>query len=247
MRLSRRASPRWWRRRRRISRTANCRQAYSRAGRAEHLYRHRFEAAASRQALSGGSAVRSPPRRLRRSRRIRPLGDRPVAVPAGVRPSQRPHACRARQPLHRDPAQRRRQSKPGMETMIAGVSPLPAPVRRRSITLGRGTEFAAWTHLDVGLGVDTWYRDPQAPWQEGTVENARGRLRRHRSRKCGTSERRRKSSARRRWRLREWRNNVAAAEVAFRQELTSLPRAQAPCPRHDAADASQKPQDPAVR
>lgn len=69
-----------------------------------------------------------------------------------------------------------RQSKPVMEGLIAGLSPLPHQARR-SITFDRGTEFSAWLHLQTGLGTQTWFCDPQAPWQKGTVENTNNRLR----------------------------------------------------------------------
>ena len=33
--------------------------------------------------------------------------------------------------------------------------------------------------MQAGLGVQTWFYDPQSPWQKGTVENTNGRLRRY--------------------------------------------------------------------
>jgi IS30 family transposase len=75
-----------------------------------------------------------------------------------------------------------RQSKPIMEGLIEGLSPLPKHARR-SITFDRGTEFSAWMHLKDGLGVDPWFCDPQSPWQKGTVENTNDRLRRYLPRK----------------------------------------------------------------
>ena len=41
----------------------------------------------------------------------------------------------------------------------------------------RGTEFSAWRRLESGIGAASWFCDPQAPWQKGTVENTKGRLR----------------------------------------------------------------------
>lgn len=70
-----------------------------------------------------------------------------------------------------------RQSKPIMEALISGLSILPADARR-SITFDRGTEFSAWPQLKDGMGTDSWFCDPQAPWQKGTVENTNNRLRR---------------------------------------------------------------------
>ncbi|WP_171169620.1 IS30 family transposase [Ruegeria sp. HKCCA0370] len=71
-----------------------------------------------------------------------------------------------------------RQSKPIMEALIEGLAPLPADARR-SITFDRGTEFSAWQRLKDGMGADSWFCDPQAPWQKGTVENTNNRLRRY--------------------------------------------------------------------
>jgi len=69
-----------------------------------------------------------------------------------------------------------RRSKPIMEALIRGLSPLPAAARQ-SITFDRGTEFSAWRYLAPGIGAESWFCDPQAPWQKGTVENTNNRLR----------------------------------------------------------------------
>lgn len=74
-----------------------------------------------------------------------------------------------------------RQSKPIMDGLIDALSPLPY-VARRSITFDRGTEFTDWPYLQAGLGVQTWFCDPQAPWQKGTVENTNRRARKWLSR-----------------------------------------------------------------
>jgi IS30 family transposase len=74
-----------------------------------------------------------------------------------------------------------RQSKPIMEDLIAVLGPLPHTARR-SITFDRGTEFTDWPHLQAGLGAETWFCNPQSPWQKGTVENTNGRVRRWLSR-----------------------------------------------------------------
>ena len=71
-----------------------------------------------------------------------------------------------------------RQSKPIMEALIHGLAPLPAEARQ-SITFDRGTEFSAWQRLKDGIGADSWFCDPQAPWQKGTVENTNNRLRKY--------------------------------------------------------------------
>lgn len=69
-----------------------------------------------------------------------------------------------------------RKSRPVMEGIISGFSPLPFHARR-SITFDRGFESTAWSHLQTGLGVAIWFCDPQAPWQKGTNENTNGRAR----------------------------------------------------------------------
>lgn len=74
-----------------------------------------------------------------------------------------------------------RQSKPIMNGLIEVLAPLPAAARR-SITFDRGTEFTDWPYLQAGLGVQTWFCDPQSPWQKGTVENTNRRARRWLSR-----------------------------------------------------------------
>lgn len=71
-----------------------------------------------------------------------------------------------------------RRSLPVMEQLIENLGRLPQHARR-SITFDRGTEFTAYDHLKRGAGVDTWFCDPQAPWQKGTVENTNGRLRKY--------------------------------------------------------------------
>jgi IS30 family transposase len=71
-----------------------------------------------------------------------------------------------------------RQSMPLMEQIIVALASLPAGARQ-SFTFDRGTEFMAWRRLKDGLGADTWFCDPSAPWQKGTVENTNGRLRRY--------------------------------------------------------------------
>jgi IS30 family transposase len=70
-----------------------------------------------------------------------------------------------------------RRSRPVMDGLIASLSPLPA-FARQSITFDRGLEFLAWPYLQAGLGIATWFCDPQSPWQKGTVENTNGRVRR---------------------------------------------------------------------
>ena len=58
------------------------------------------------------------------------------------------------------------------------MEPLPQPARK-SITFDRGFEFRAWRKLKSGIGTDSWFCDPQAPWQKGSVENLNKRARRY--------------------------------------------------------------------
>lgn len=82
-----------------------------------------------------------------------------------------------------------RQSKPNMEALIHGLAPLPANLRQ-SGTFDRGTEFSAWKHLKAGIGADAWFCDPQAPYQNGTVENTNNRLRKYLPRSTASIRRR---------------------------------------------------------
>ncbi len=70
-----------------------------------------------------------------------------------------------------------RRSCPIMDGLINSLSSLPAHAQS-SITFDRGLEFLAWPYLQAGLGVTTWFCDPQSPWQKGTVKNTNGRVRR---------------------------------------------------------------------
>jgi len=55
------------------------------------------------------------------------------------------------------------------------LSPLP-PTLRRSITFDRGTEFAAYSTLRAKLGMISYFCQPSAPWQKGSVENTNVRI-----------------------------------------------------------------------
>ncbi len=74
-----------------------------------------------------------------------------------------------------------RQSRPIMEGLVRVLHSLPHRARR-SITFDRGTEFTDWPYLQAGIGMQTWFCDPQSPWQKGTVENTNGRARKWLSR-----------------------------------------------------------------
>ena len=71
-----------------------------------------------------------------------------------------------------------RKSRPLMNKLINEMSPLPANARR-SITFDRGLEFSSWRELHKGMGTKSWFCDPQAPWQKGSVENMNKRVRRY--------------------------------------------------------------------
>jgi len=57
-----------------------------------------------------------------------------------------------------------------MNKLMDVMEPLPQPARR-SITFDRGFEFREWRRLKSGIGTESWFCDPQAPWQKGSVEN----------------------------------------------------------------------------
>ncbi|MGR9244186.1 IS30 family transposase (plasmid) [Rhizobium leguminosarum] len=71
-----------------------------------------------------------------------------------------------------------RHSGPIMDKIIRAFSSLPA-FARQSFTFDRGTEFAGFRALEDGIGARSWFCDPSAPWQKGTVENANKRIRRY--------------------------------------------------------------------
>lgn len=74
-----------------------------------------------------------------------------------------------------------RQSRPVMNGLVQALQALPH-LARRSITFDRGTEFTDWPYLQASIGTQTWFCDPQSPWQKGTVENTNGRVRKWLSR-----------------------------------------------------------------
>lgn len=71
-----------------------------------------------------------------------------------------------------------RRSKPIMNRLIDLMSPLPQ-FARRSLTFDHGLEFFSWRELEKGIGTQTWFCDPKAPWQKGSVENMNKRVRRY--------------------------------------------------------------------
>ena len=65
-----------------------------------------------------------------------------------------------------------------MNTLMNVMEPLLQTVRR-AITFDRGFEFREWRKLKSGIGTESWFCDPQAPWQKGSVENLNKRARRY--------------------------------------------------------------------
>ncbi|KQQ44778.1 transposase [Rhizobium sp. Leaf311] len=74
-----------------------------------------------------------------------------------------------------------RQSRPVMDGLVRALQALPH-LARRSITFDRGTEFTDWPYLQASIDTQTWFCDPQSPWQKGTVENTNRRVRKWLSR-----------------------------------------------------------------
>ncbi|RXR24717.1 IS30 family transposase [Sphingobium fluviale] len=72
---------------------------------------------------------------------------------------------------------RSRHSAGVMAGIERQLGPLPAMLRR-SMTFDRGTEFASYPVLASSLGIASYFCQPSAPWQKGSVENGNGRLRR---------------------------------------------------------------------
>jgi transposase, IS30 family len=75
--------------------------------------------------------------------------------------------------LHRQP---NKAADPVSDHLIAMLESLPKPLRR-SITFDNGTEFASHYKLANELDMKTYFCDPHAPWQKGSIENAIGRMR----------------------------------------------------------------------
>ncbi|MDH2327131.1 IS30 family transposase [Cereibacter sp. SYSU M97828] len=70
-----------------------------------------------------------------------------------------------------------KRSTPVMAKIATLLRDLPHHARR-SITFDRCTEFVSWPHLRAEIGTASWFCDPSAPWQKGTVLNADRRIRR---------------------------------------------------------------------
>jgi IS30 family transposase len=71
-----------------------------------------------------------------------------------------------------------RRSAPVMKTIASQLSGLPRDMTR-TITFDRGFEFIhRYSELKDKLSMDTYFCDPQAPWQKGSVESNNNRIRR---------------------------------------------------------------------
>ena len=56
-------------------------------------------------------------------------------------------------------------------------APSPAEMTQ-TMTFDRGFEFMRYALLHQELGTESYFCDPQAPWQKGTVESNNNRIRR---------------------------------------------------------------------
>jgi IS30 family transposase len=72
---------------------------------------------------------------------------------------------------------RSKESRPVISGIVERLKALP-PSSRRSITFDRGFEFMSYPLLDQACGMHSYFCDPRAPWQKGSVEHNNGRLRR---------------------------------------------------------------------
>ena len=73
------------------------------------------------------------------------------------------------------------------DALIKQFQQVPVSMRQ-SLTFDNGSEF--WLHNDVAktFNINTYFCDPYAPWQKGSVENAIGRLRRYLPRKTNMAQ-----------------------------------------------------------
>ena len=61
-------------------------------------------------------------------------------------------------------------------TIISTLSKLPNN-SVKTITCDRGSEFAKWRDIEIGLKCDVYFADPYCAWQKGSNENSNGLLR----------------------------------------------------------------------
>jgi len=65
-----------------------------------------------------------------------------------------------------------------MHALIKQAKKLPAELYK-SLTLDRGSEFAAHQTFTIATGIDIYFCDPQSPWQRGSNENTNRLLRQY--------------------------------------------------------------------
>lgn len=65
-----------------------------------------------------------------------------------------------------------------IDALIKQAKKLPAELYR-SLTLDRGSEFAAHQKFTIATGIDIYFCDPQSPWQRGSNENTNRLLRQY--------------------------------------------------------------------
>lgn len=70
-----------------------------------------------------------------------------------------------------------RRPIPVMKRIGQELSKLPKSITK-TITFDRGIEFMSYSILQKKLGMDSYFCDPQAPWQKGAVESNNNRIRR---------------------------------------------------------------------
>ena len=65
-----------------------------------------------------------------------------------------------------------------MDALIKQAKKLPSELYK-SLTLDRGSEFAAHKRFTIATGIDIYFCDPQSPWQRGSNENTNRLLRQY--------------------------------------------------------------------
>lgn len=98
-------------------------------------------------------------------------------VPAAVWVRQRDLARRTRQPVHRT-LKERRQTDTARHGQGHRRDPCAAPARAQIDHLRPWHRVRLMAAPAAEIGTRSWFCDPSAPWQKGTVENTNGRARR---------------------------------------------------------------------
>jgi IS30 family transposase len=88
-------------------------------------------------------------------------------------------AARPRRPARQERTGRhRRRGRAVRDAIAAQLAGLPEHLRR-SLTWDKGAELAQHARLQIYLGLQVYFCDPQSPWQRGTNENTNGLLRQY--------------------------------------------------------------------